>query len=270
MQTNQQKRGPGFWKLNTSLLQDEEYCTSVMEIIRKNKQKSFAGIPEKWDFIKTKIRGFTIQYSTRKKRSRENIVKALDRKIQYWEEELLATLETPDNPIANLRLTIKQIEKRIQELEKDKQKHVNYKIQGAMTRAHRQWLKDGGKNTKYFLRLESSNYKRKNRYQIRVNNKLVIDNQEILKEQDNFYRKLYRSRNIQISPKYLNSLTMPKLTNKQKEQLDADITPAEIKTALFSMKTGKVPGTEGFPPEFYQKFWDEIQAIVTQIILLAA
>ena len=40
--------------------------------------------------------------------------------------------------------------------------------------------------------------------------------------------------------------------------LTAQITPAEISTALIACKSNKSPGTDGIPYEFYSKFWDII------------
>ena len=38
-----------------------------------------------------------------------------------------------------------------------------------------------------------------------------------------------------------------------------DTTENEVKTAIFQMEHNKAPGPDGFPPEFYQVFWDVIK-----------
>ena len=79
MKTEHQARGPGFWQLNRSLLGDEDYVKAIKEIIQEEKKKSFATIFEKWMFIKARIRGYTIQYTSRKKKSRINKLKVIEK-----------------------------------------------------------------------------------------------------------------------------------------------------------------------------------------------
>ena len=63
-----QKKGPGFWKFNTSLLTDETYIAALRENLQRFKAK-YVDLPDlglKWDLIKMEMRGFTVQYSKRK------------------------------------------------------------------------------------------------------------------------------------------------------------------------------------------------------------
>ena len=57
LRTQETKRGPGFWKFNTSLLKCKEYTEMIKELITKNKAKPFNSIAEKWDYIQAEIRG---------------------------------------------------------------------------------------------------------------------------------------------------------------------------------------------------------------------
>ena len=63
-----QKKSPGLWKLNQSLLQDEIYVYNLHADFTKFKQKyiDMKDLGLRWDLIKMEIRGFTIQYSTNK------------------------------------------------------------------------------------------------------------------------------------------------------------------------------------------------------------
>ena len=63
-----QKKGPGFWKFNTTLLEDEVYIAALQENLPKYKEK-YSDLTDsglKWDLIKMEIRGFTVKYSKRK------------------------------------------------------------------------------------------------------------------------------------------------------------------------------------------------------------
>ena len=40
LEENQSERGPGFWKLNTSLLQDQIHRNKIEKLLMKRKQKN--------------------------------------------------------------------------------------------------------------------------------------------------------------------------------------------------------------------------------------
>ena len=54
------KPGPGFWKFNSSLLEDNEYVNGIHKGIVSAKDKY------KWDLIKMELRSFSIAYAKRK------------------------------------------------------------------------------------------------------------------------------------------------------------------------------------------------------------
>jgi hypothetical protein len=43
------------------------------------------------------------------------------------------------------------------------------------------------------------------------------------------------------------------------EMLTTPFTEKEVKEAIFEMKHNKAPGPDGFPAEFYQRFWKVIK-----------
>ena len=79
-----EKRGPGFWKLNSTLLKDAEYVRKVKDLIHicTEKYKDVENKGLVWDTIKCEIRGMTIKFSklkARLQRSREqNLQKELE------------------------------------------------------------------------------------------------------------------------------------------------------------------------------------------------
>jgi len=80
-----QKKGPGFWKFNTALLEDESYTAALRENILTFKAK-YADLTDsglKWDLIKMEIRGFTVKYSKRKAKRTRDKEKALQERIPY-------------------------------------------------------------------------------------------------------------------------------------------------------------------------------------------
>jgi len=69
-----QPRGPGFWKLYNSLLEEHEYSNRLRESVTlfKNKYADVEDLGMKWDLLKMEIRGFTIKYSKIKAKKKGN------------------------------------------------------------------------------------------------------------------------------------------------------------------------------------------------------
>ena len=96
------------------------------------------------------------------------------------------------------------------------------------------------------------------------------DQEIILREEENFYRALYESSNINMEPPesntfFENELIKP-LSDDNANICEGKITNEECKKALNEMEIGKSPGSDGFTSEFYKRFWDEVGDDVTQSI----
>ena len=48
------------------------------------------------------------------------------------------------------------------------------------------------------------------------------------------------------------------MTPEEKAQLELRISKTELDQALTSMKNNKSPGMDGYSPEFFKKFWDQL------------
>ena len=61
-------KGPGFWKFNNTLLEDEEYVTLIRELIPQIREKYYSILDKRllWELMKLEIRGETIKFAKRK------------------------------------------------------------------------------------------------------------------------------------------------------------------------------------------------------------
>ena len=252
------KRGRGFWKFNSTLLHDLEYIQSVSTLIDKLKNEtiSFEDKQLKWEYIKTEIRGFTIQYSSRKNKAQRDFKMKLEKDLYDIESEL-------HSQISELNVNrYKFIKEELEKMEETETK-------GAIVRSKVRWAEAGEKNTKYFLNLEKKNAVDKHICQLQVENgKIISDPTDILKEQKHFFEQLYSD------PCPQNSLvigdvfkeTLPQLSQEQTEMCEGLVTEAECAVALKNMKNGKSPGCDGFTVEFYKVFWNQIKHIFVESI----
>ena len=71
-----------------------------------------------------------------------------------------------------------------------------------------------------------------------------------------YYEQLYANKmgNLEEMDKFLETYTLPKLKQKEIENLNRPITSKEIELVIKNLPKNKSPGSDGFPGEFYQAF----------------
>lgn len=82
-EASEQKKGPGFWKFNYSLLEDNPYVSRLRENLPqfKSKYQTVEDLGLRWDLIKMEIRSFTVKYTKIKARERRDEEKFLQNRI---------------------------------------------------------------------------------------------------------------------------------------------------------------------------------------------
>lgn len=243
-------KGPGIWKMNCSLLDDEDYVNGITErlpIWLAEGRKDLSNCRSIWDWLKYNIRAHTIQYSKRKARERSEREKELQEQLANAK----CAFET-DPSILNANLL--NCAKDMLEL------FYEEKVKGIIIRARARWHEHGEKSTKYFLNLEKRNHVKKHMRKLNINGSSTTDPSKILSEQQRFYQELYSSKNMNNEnlheiKSFLKDLNIPKLSEEQKMSCEGEITPEECALILDSFQNNKTPGNDGIPIEFYKKFW---------------
>ena len=69
--------------------------------------------------------------------------------------------------------------------------------------------------------------------------------------------------NLGEMDKFLEKYNFPKLNQEEIENLN--ITSTEIETVIRNLPTNKSPGPDSFTAEFYQKFREELTAILLKL-----
>ena len=231
------QKGPGYWKLNCSLLADDAYVNSVTELLplwAAEGRKELTNHRSVWDWIKYNIRAHAINFSKRKSKERNKKEKTLQEELSKAKEELELTL----SDLNALRYLVAQ-----EKLET----FYEEKTKGIIIRARVRWHEYGEKSTKYFLNLEKRNHVKKHIRKLVISGVIKTDPFCILKEQERFYRDLYKSKNYdpEISQKisvFLNDLNIPKLSEEQQKQCEGSISSEECFRLLNSFDLNKTPG----------------------------
>ena len=261
LMNNSNPRGPGFWKLNASLLADEEYIDlikkTINEVAKEYENNNEVDATLLWDTMKMKIRSSSLCYARQKKNKMSSKENYLEEKITYLQKRL---------DEANVTAMEKQqITEEIGIINSQRDEISKYKTKGAIIRSRARWYNDGEKNTKYFLNLEKRHLKQKTIKCLHLSDNEVINtDEEILKEAKSFYQKRYSSTvssiDNQCDEAFFPLGNIETLTELEQNECGCLLTEAECWESLKSMHLNKSPGTDGLSPEFYKVFWKDISS----------
>jgi len=240
-------RGPGQWKLNVSLLKEEDYKIQLKHNIADwlEKYKDLDNDNLKWDLMKYEIRKFSITYCKKKKKQQ------IDEKV--IKERQLIELEQIENQANEETLRQRDILKA--DLEKI---HLN-EAQGAIIRSRVQWSEEGEKSNAYFFNLEKQNAIKKSIRRLVYKEKEITNPDDILTAMKEYYEEIYGWKKIDFSKtEIFSNAAIPKLNREDQEKCEGLISLDECSKVLHTMAKNKTPGNDGLQVEFYIEFWKEL------------
>lgn len=138
------------------------------------------------------------------------------------------------------------------------------KVEAAMFRTRMQYYTQGEKNSRYFFNLERKRGHSKAISSLKIDNRIIKNPKRILQEEALFYKKLYSDNSNRKWP-YVNE-SNNKLSEQEKEDLDAEFTDQEISQSLAGMPNSKTPGSDGISADFYKMFWLHLKSIYCETI----
>ena len=238
-------RGPGVWKLNASILKDEALTAEVRDfwLSWRTEQATFPSLAVWWDAGKARLKTLLRQYSRNKACSRRDRVRSL--------ENELVRLHSREAQGDNVSHLIRDVKAQV-ELE-----HL-HRAEGARIRAREQWAEEGETSSAYFLRQEKVRARRRLFTGIRNAQGVIVRSiSAILRVWVLFYVHLFSAATLSPADQefFINSLDCS-LSNEESSLCEGEVTLEECTRALHSFKNNKSPGLDGFPYEFYSKFWD--------------
>jgi len=248
--TEGDQRGKGYWKLNVSLLQEEDYVKGMVENFAKWMEE-YIEIKDKrvkWEIMKYNIRKFSRKYSKKKAEERKDKQNELQTNLKLAEEELDGGFsEEKQAQYESIKRELEELDSRITE--------------GLIVRSRIRWHEEGEKSTSYFFNLERRNFARKHIKKLKIGDNIITEAQRILQEEKEFYTELYSATKIDLENEeanYFFSQNIPKLSEEQSNQCEGQIDFKECEAILKTFKLNKSPGNDGLTIEFYIKFWEYI------------
>ena len=236
------ERGPGRWKFNVSLLQNEAFCTGVNDFGGhwRLERRRFSLLSNWYEAGKVRLCRFIIDFS--RNLAREN-------KSKFTElNSRLAALERRVHRGENLCALLEEARAELDE-------YLSHQAQGAMLRAPVREAAEGERSKAYFLRQERVRGQQKLINAIRQSDGTVVSStNDILGVWRNFYFRLFLSQELsKVNQRpFLDSIE-GRLTSNKSKLCEGDLTIEECSKALSKMPSAKSPGVDGLPAEFYRR-----------------
>ncbi len=251
------KMGPGYWKLNSKLLDLPEFDTLIETLANdaKNNHPYLDG-RMRWELFKVNTQDCGQKMGKARAKQQKEYISNLQRSIDEINKK-----ESNGEPINKEEKMA--IENKINNYYKEKQ-------DGCILRSKTQWVNEGERSTKFFFNLEKSKQSNNVIKEIKdTNGNLHTRDNEILKECALFYENLFSSKKVtqEDIDEYLQEVEIPNVLNtSQKTMCDEYITEKEIKKVVDNLKIGKSPGCDGLTTEFYKKYWPVIKDLYMDMI----
>ena len=158
-----------------------------------------------------------------------------------------------------------EVEKVLNECKADLENFYEEKANGLIVRARARWHQYGEKSTKYFLSLEKRNYTRKHIRKLCLSGVITKNYKKILDSASEYYKNLYSTK-LKVDQSdslhhFLGNSNIPRLSQEERLSCEGQITIEECIKALDTFDTGKTPGNDGIPAEFYKIFWNSVKFI---------
>ena len=129
-------------------------------------------------------------------------------------------------------------------------------------------MEEGEKPTRYFFRRENQRAA-KNSFESLTNSQgqevsSQIDMESILVD---FYKNLYSKDNLdlRVQKSLIGDLEFV-LSDSEQDSCEGEFTKDELFAALGGLQTGKSPGSDGLPTEFYKVFWQDLGDILVLVL----
>ena len=240
-----QEKGPGYWKLNTSVLNDAAYIKVVTDSISELKNYHCQNPTGWWELLLITVRSLSVNYCQRKRYLEKEVKRS-------WTRELVELEAVPVQALTQNKLArLKTVQERLKLLEE--QEVEGHRIRSRLVPKY----EHSDPNISFYAKLEKRSIQKNTITHLYDKTGVKKSNsKDLLDITSKFYTSLYTASNTDptCQKKLLKNIKNT-FTSAQKEVLDAPISQEELEEAVFSLNEDKSPGLTGLPAEFYKKFW---------------
>lgn len=248
-----------YWRLDPLLLMDEKFCKQISDSItffcdtNKHKETSPALL---WDTLKAFLRGKIISYASYANKQRRVRREELEKLIADLDRSL-AESNSPDLHKERLRLKTE-----LDLLLTAEAERLLLRSQGTL-------YEHGDKAGRLLAHQLKARQASNQIIQIKnESGEVVADPTKINASFHSFYQQLYKSESpgdeTQLDA-FFQKLDLPCVSPGDNQALNAPLTILEITEAIKSMNSGKSPGPDGYPVEFYKRFSHQLAPLLLEM-----
>lgn len=240
--------GPGYWKLNTSVLKEERFKEEFMELYRclQDIKHCFKTETEWWEGVKEEIKVFCQDYCKNLKKMERKELKVLQNRLQEAEAK------------ANSGGGVGWEER--QSLKNQIKKYLERKAREFAFLAKAEEKEGDEKCTRYFFQTVKQKQRRAVIEGFKDSDGKLREGVQMREWAREFYNKLFSEKALcEKERKMVLDCVEVKMSEEDREDLDGVVTEKELEVALWSLADNKTPGIDGLPKEFYITFWNALK-----------
>lgn len=252
-ETERKKWGKGIWKLNKTLLDEENNLETLKNLwsIHRQTKHIYESLTDWWEIGKRKIKQKCIEIGKSERKIRD------DRKERLAKE--LEALTMSSNAATA---------KRILEIKREINSMEEKEIEGAILRSKTDWQNQGERCSKYFFNLEKSKGREKQIEKLYdENSKIITSKEDILQYTKKYFEQEFSDTEIDMSHCHtlIDSL-MHRLSDQERKDQSGPFTMNELDAVKKKMKSNSSPGNDGLTSEFYDRCWNFISHDLLDVI----
>ena len=249
------------WRFNISLLQNEIFVNEMKQHIDDfilTNESSVSDPCILWETLKGAIRNKTIAFAS-------NLHKTRNKKIHKLEEDITSVENSMVQNITPELVLQREL------LYKELNNQLMYKANFLIHRSRQNFYLNSAQPSHLLaLRLKQCEKLASINAVKSANGTIHTDPVEINSTFAAFYSSLYTS---EINFKndscfnFLNSVQLHQLSDQECISLETPLSLSELQKALQTMNSGKSPGLDGLPPEFFTVFWSQLGPLLLNMFL---
>ena len=231
-------RGPGVWKFNNSLLDDEYFCLDISDLIEQFLAfwHCFASQRDFWESLKSDIKLTAIAFSRRKHRLLSSQKVFLTNRLALGDVSASPEILTSEAALQSL---------------------LDSELEGSKIRSSVKWAEEGESPSGFFLGLENERHEKGS-----VSSVFDAEGQEVFSLPDmiqahkHFYSSPFSEEPIDpVAQSHLFEHDTRRLSDAERESCEGLFSLNEASEAPRLSNRNKTPGSDSLTVEFYSAFW---------------